>query len=192
MMMCFIRPSCPSRLVHERFDYTVSDQAVSHSDAKMEVLSTDVDGEIETTTVDIIAGRIAESIKEIINRQEDRMIELLAEKIDRKTNELNGDSRLGLRNPRKIILPVLLVGVTVQILRKQKMLHQWITRFWWRILEKNCVGDKFEMLVTDLSYWENPKRIKKVTIIMILPRSKIFFFKTATIFESSTSLSPSK
>ena len=129
-MMCFIRPSCPSRLVHERFDYTVSDQAVSHSDAKMEVLSTDVDGEIETTTVDIIAGRIAESIKEIINRQEDRMIELLAEKIDRKTNELNGDSRLGLRNPRKIILPVLLVGVTVQILRKQKMLHQWITRFW--------------------------------------------------------------
>ena len=30
-------------------------------------------------------------------------------------------------------------------------------RCWWRMLETKCVGDKFEMLVTDLIHWENHK-----------------------------------
>ena len=31
----------------------------------------------------------------------------------------------------------------------------WLHRCWWRIMETECVGDKFEMLVTDLIYRKN-------------------------------------
>ena len=34
--------------------------------------------------------------------------------------------------------------------------HQWLHRCWWRMLETKCVGDKFEMLVTDLRCWRPP------------------------------------
>ena len=31
----------------------------------------------------------------------------------------------------------------------------WLHRCWWRMLETQCVGDKSEMLMTDLIHWEN-------------------------------------
>ena len=37
----------------------------------------------------------------------------------------------------------------------------WLHRCWWRMLETKCVGDKFEMLVTDLIHWENHQHAEK-------------------------------
>ena len=31
--------------------------------------------------------------------------------------------------------------------------HNWLHRCWWRMLETKCVGEKFEMLVTDSGCW---------------------------------------
>ena len=52
----------------------------------------------------------------------------------------------------------------------------WLHRFWRRILETKCVGDKFEMLVTDSGCWwailyidKNTNITTKVANIMILP-----------------------
>ena len=51
-------------------------------------------------------------------------------------------------------------------------------RCWWRMLDTKCVGDKFEMLVTDLIHWENHQHseksrqhLKSVTIRTMSPKS---------------------
>jgi len=36
-----------------------------------------------------------------------------------------------------------------------------LDRCWWRILETKCVGDKFEMSLTDLMHWENHQHNEK-------------------------------
>ena len=62
-------------------------------------------------------------------------------------------------------------------------------RCWWRMLATKCVGDKFEMLVTDIDKITNIT--KKVTIIMIMPpTSQISQYHKVTKIMSTTSLSP--
>ena len=72
-------------------------------------------------------------------------------------------------------------------------------RCWWRMLETKCVGDKFEMLVTDSGCWWPIKYIKKITnitkkvanIMILPPTSEIsHHHKVTNITMSPTSLSP--
>ena len=72
-------------------------------------------------------------------------------------------------------------------------------RCWWRMLETKCVGDKFEMLVTDsgcrwpIKYIEKITNITiKVSNILILPPTSAIshYHKVANISMSPTSLSP--
>ena len=70
---------------------------------------------------------------------------------------------------------------------------------WWRMLETKCVGDKFEMLVTDSECWWPINYIGKITnitkkvvnILILSPTSKIGHHHLVTkITMSPTSLSP--
>ena len=44
-------------------------------------------------------------------------------------------------------------------------------RFWWRMLETKCVGDKFKMLLTDLKHWKKNQHNEKVPNITFSPAS---------------------
>ena len=106
----------PTSFVHELVDYTGSDQAVRDLGASMETYSADLNAAIETVTTEI-----ADGIEEIGNQRERRMIDRIAEEIDDITRGLYGDSRSGkFKNPRKIILPVLLIGATALIILKKR------------------------------------------------------------------------
>jgi len=110
----------PTSFVHELVDYTGSEQAVRDLDASMTTFSDDVDAAIAATT-----AQIADSIVEIDNRQERRMIDRIAEEIDDRTRGLYGDSRRGeFKNPRKIILPVLLIGATALMIVRKRILKK--------------------------------------------------------------------
>ena len=104
----------PTNFVHELVDYTGSEQAVRDLDASMQTFSDDVAAAIETTTAEIAA-----SIVEIGNQQERRMIDRIAEELDNRTRGLYGDTRRGYKNPRKIIVPVLLIGATALMILKK-------------------------------------------------------------------------
>ena len=43
--------------------------------------------------------------------------------------------------------------------------YQRLHRCWWRMLETKCVGDKFEMLVTDLIHWKKHQHNDSATNI---------------------------
>ena len=82
---------------------------------------------------------------------------------------------------------------------KSPTLSPRLHRCWWHILETKCVGDKFEMLVTDSGYWwpiwsigKITNITKKVTNIMILPPTSEIshHHKVTNITMSPTSLSP--
>ena len=64
-----------------------------------------------------------------------------------------------------------------------------LDRCWWGMLETECVGDKFEMLVTDFIHWENHQHNEKKSITQRLCHQHL---KSVTIIKSPTSLSPSK
>ena len=107
----------PANFVHELVDYTGSDQAVRDLDASMETFSADVDAAIAATTTEI-----ADGIVEIANQRERRMIDRIAEEIDDRTRGLYGDSRRGeFKNPRKIIVPILLIGATALMIFKKRI-----------------------------------------------------------------------
>ena len=119
-MMTFGSRRRPTNFVHELVDYTGSDQAVRDLDASMETFSADVDAAIAAT-----ATEIADGIVEIANQRERRMIDRIAEEIDDRTRGLYGDSRRGeFKNPRKIILPVLLIGATALMIFKKRILKK--------------------------------------------------------------------
>ena len=119
-MMTFGSRRRPTNFVHELVDYTGSDQAVRDLDASMETFSADVDTAIAATTTEI-----ADGIVEIANQRERRMIDRIAEEIDDRTRGLYGDSRRGeFKNPRKIILPVLLIGATALMIFKKRVLKK--------------------------------------------------------------------
>ena len=72
-------------------------------------------------------------------------------------------------------------------------------RCWWRMLEMKCVGDNFEILVTDLRcywqfYWEYHQNYEKNSVTNIMVLSSIskncHHHKITNIILSSTSLSP--
>ena len=42
-----------------------------------------------------------------------------------------------------------------------KIVQNWLHLCCWRMLETKCVGDKFQMLVTDLIHWENHQHNEK-------------------------------
>ena len=78
--------------------------------------------------------------------------------------------------------------------RFRKLKIFWLHRCWWRMLETKCVGDKFEMLLTDLIHWENRQHNEKVANIMIVPPTSQIshHHKVTNITMSPTSLSPLK
>ena len=126
-IMTFGSTRRPTSFVHELVDYTDqaagSGQAARDFDASLDTYSADVDAAIATTTAEI-ADSIVE-LSTIENRQERRMIDRIAEEIDDRTRRLYGDSRRGeFKNPRKIILPVLLIGATALMIFKKRILKK--------------------------------------------------------------------
>ena len=110
----------PTDFVHELVDYTGSDQAVRDLGASLETFSDNLDQAIATTTAEI-----ANELIEFGHREDRRMIDRIAEEIDERTRGLYGDSRRGtFRNPKKIILPVLLIGATCLLVFKKRILKK--------------------------------------------------------------------
>ena len=122
-IMTFGSTRRPTSFVHELVDYTGSGQAARDLDASLDTYSADVDAAIAATTAEI-----ADSINElstIPNRQQRRMIDRIAEEIDDRTRRLYGDSRRGeFKNPRKIILPALIIGATALMIFKKRILKK--------------------------------------------------------------------
>ena len=85
-----------------------------------------------------------------------------------------------------------IVTLRVYLFRGKLRLH----RCWWRMLRTKCVGDKFEMLVTDSGCWWPIKYIEKITnitqkvanIIILPPTSPSTYVSTYVIVFKSNIL----